>query len=417
MSVPSRGSTMRRSGQMRAATVGVVLLACASGVSACASSSQSGGGSSGGSSSSSSGGGSSSGAYKVGVVLQLSGPGSIIGDASEQGAKTAVADLNRTNGFGRKIQVSYIDDATDPNTALQACTAAVQNTHVQAIVGAETSAEAEACNSVAQKAGIPYVEGIQSPGIYCPTNMYATAPINNQLIIPLTQYVLQKGYKKVYLIGSNTAAPHTGLPLAASYIKAHGGSVVGTTYVAAGTTDFSGEVAQIAKAKPDIVIDAITDSGIVPYYKELTTDPRTASLAKASYLLNESAARAVGASIKGVYAQASYFDTVKSSASQQFVSEMKQSFGPNADISQFANATYTGLQVLAAAVKSAGTSPKAVLAALPKTTVTGPGGVIKFDSKWSHFSDLTDFIGSATPKGSFTVVHQVTVAPSPNCPS
>lgn len=412
MRVPDRCLTAWRVRRGRAATLGIVLLACSAGVSACASSSagtSSGGGSGGGAS--------SSGAYKVGVVLQLSGPGSIIGDASDQGAKTALADLNRTNAAGRKIQVSYIDDATDPNTALQACTAAVQNQHVQAIVGAEASAEAEACNSVALKAGIPYIEGIQSPGIYCPTNMYSTAPINNQLILPLTQYIFNKGYRRVYLIGSNTAAPHTGIPMAAHWLTSHGAKVVGTTYVASGTTDFSGEVAQIAAAKPDIVVDAITDSGIVPFYKELTTDPRTAKLAKASYLLNESAAHAVGASIKGVYAQASYFDTVKSPASQQFVSEMQQSFGSNADISQFANATYTGLKVLAAAVNSAGTSPKAVMAALPKTTVSGPGGTIKFDAKYPHFADLTDFIGQATSTGKFTVVKAVPVPPAPTCPS
>lgn len=410
MRVPERRLTARRVGRGRAVTLGIVL-ACAAGLSACASSSAN--------SSSSGGGGaaSSNAPYKIGVVLQLSGPGSIIGDASDQGAKTAIADLTRTNAAGRKIQVSYIDDATDPNTALQACTAAVQNQHVQALVGAEAAAEAAACNSVALKAGIPYVEGIQSPGVYCPTNMYATAPINNQLILPLTQYIFNKGYRRVYLIGSNTAAPHTGIPMAAKWLKSHGAQVVGTTYVASGTTDFSGEVAQIASAKPDIVIDAITDSGIVPFYKELTTDPRTAKLAKASYLLNESAARAVGASIKGVYAQASYFDTVKTTASQQFVSEMQQSFGPKADISQFANATYTGLKVLAAAVKAAGTSPKAVMAELPKTTVDGPGGTIKFDAKYPHFADLTDFIGQATSTGKFTVVKAVPIAPAPTCAS
>jgi ABC-type branched-subunit amino acid transport system substrate-binding protein len=360
--------------------------------------------------------GSGSGDYKVGVLLSLSGTRSTVGDSGLQGSKVAIAQINARNEAGRRFDVVYGDDASEAGTAFQVCTRFVQKDRVNAIVGTASSALAQACHSAARKAGIPYINATQAPGIYCEPTFITTGPVNNQLIVPLMQYVLAKGHRRIYLVGADTAAPRAGFAVAARYARERGAKIVGTDYVPVATTDFSGPIARIAAAKPDVVIDSVSGDPEIQYFKQLLADPRASKIDKASFVLNEIQAKAVGAGIEGVLVQASYFKGLDNPLNERFLADMTKRFGPDAAISQSAVFPYIGLHVLARAVKaSRSTSAKDILEALPSIAVDTPAGRVAMNARRPQFVDIQNYIGEATSSGDFEIVGRYPSKPEPTC--
>src|SRR3990172_6859088 len=76
----------------------------------------------------------------VGFVTELSGPGSVYGEAALQAAQLAIDEVNRSGGvLGGQLRMEVADDATDPNVARQVWEKLVSR-GVNAILFRETSA-------------------------------------------------------------------------------------------------------------------------------------------------------------------------------------------------------------------------------------------------------------------------------------
>lgn len=104
----------RAAAALAAVVVAGVLAACGSSGS---SSSNSGSASSSGSGSSSSGG--SKAPIKIGVDVSLTGPFGPLGTATKNGIELAANQINAAGGVGgRKIQLTVLDDATNPATSI-----------------------------------------------------------------------------------------------------------------------------------------------------------------------------------------------------------------------------------------------------------------------------------------------------------
>ena len=59
--------------------------------------------------------------------------------SATQGLQAALAYVNKNNVAGRTIKVFYADDAATPTTAADVCNRLVNQTHVNAIVGFEST--------------------------------------------------------------------------------------------------------------------------------------------------------------------------------------------------------------------------------------------------------------------------------------
>ena len=199
------------------------------------------------------------------------------------------------------------DDASDPKTAAQVCARFVIEDKVDAIVGAQPTPSRLACNQAAAKAGLPYIAASGSAGDICLPNMFYVGQVPNQFVLPLADYLVKQGWKRVYLIGADYSAPRAGLALAKARIEAGGGTVVGMSFTPQSTSDYSAEIGKIAAAKPDVVLENLTGAGIVTFHRQFANDPRVKGIKQADNFLLELMARTLGKDADGVIVAASYY--------------------------------------------------------------------------------------------------------------
>src|SRR6185437_16167571 len=145
--------------------------------------------------------------YKIGWITSLSGPAAGTSGAANMAVQLAVDLANASNAAGRKIVLITGDDASDPKTAAQVCARFVLEDKVDAIVGAQPTPSRLACNQAAAKAGLPYIAASGSAGDICLPNMFYVGQVPNQFVLPLADYLVKQGWKRVYLIGADYSRP------------------------------------------------------------------------------------------------------------------------------------------------------------------------------------------------------------------
>lgn len=339
--------------------------------------------------------------YKIGWVTSLSGPSSGTAGTANLAIQVAVDRANAENFAGRKIVLVTADDASDPKTSAQVCARLVIEEKVQAIIGAQPTPSRLACNQAAVKAGLPYIAASGSAGDICLPNMFYVGQVPNQFILPLVDYLLKQGLKRVYLIGADYSAPRAGLAMAKARIEAGGGTVVGMSFTPISTSDYSADIGKIAGAKPDVVLENLTGAGIITFHRQFATDPRVNGIKQADNFLLESMARTLGKDAGGVIVAASYYASLDTPASNDFKAAMQAKFGDKAVPDYWAVHTANAIGLLAQAVKQAGTDPKAVIAALSHASYGGPAGRITI---MNNYAAEATYIGRAGPDGTIAVI-------------
>jgi ABC-type branched-subunit amino acid transport system substrate-binding protein len=265
----------------------------------------------------------------------------------------------------------------------------VNNDHVQAVIGFESTPSQAACNQFLTSANIPYVLGQTSTsGSICPTNYYALATVGNQQTNPLVDYLLKHGSKKIYIVANDFSSGHLG----AQQITERVGSkatIVDTSYEPLGTTDFSSDISKIAAAHPDTVIDVLVGNDEISFYKQFRTDPRSNGIKTASFLMDDGIAAAIGQPLlKDTVVNTSYVPDDPSKGNQEFIKAMKAKFGNKAAISGAAAAAWDASWILARTLKKTHSTDGATLVqGLANSTYSGPRGDLAFKGK--HYVSLT----------------------------
>ncbi len=330
-------------------------------------------------------------------MAPVTGGGSANADAVIQGANLALDDINSRHlaGSNLKLQFVQVDDATDPKTAQQVCTQLVTQDQVVAIVGSENTPSRAACEAAIQGQNLPYFAGNGTGGNVCYSNMFFFGIAPNQQVLPLTDYMTQKqNVKKWYILGSDYAPPKGSVAIADKQIPAAGGSILATTYEPLNTTQFSSDVAKIAAAQPDAILNALVGNDQIPFQKQIGDDPRTRSIKEASLQMNEVIAKAVGPEAVGVFVSDDYITGDSSAANKAWVAAMQKKYGSKALPSFFAAETYDATVYMAAAMKKAGgTGAQSVIGAVTKVSADTERGHIVIKDGSHGYASLAAHIG------------------------
>jgi urea transport system substrate-binding protein len=358
--------------------------------------------------------------YTIGWVTGFTGSQASNAASATQGLQTALAYVNKNNLAGRTIKVFYADDAATPTTAADVCNRLVNQTHVQAIVGFESTPSTAACDTYLQQNNMPYVLAQTSTsGSLCLPNYFSLANVGNQQVNPLMSYLTKNGTKKIYVVASDFASGHVGQAEVVQQAQARGAQVVGTSYEPLGTTDFSSDISKIAAAQPDTVIDILVGSDETAFYKQFKTDPRSNGIKTASFLMDDGIAAAIGGQLlNGTIVSTGYFKDNTSKGNQQFVNALKKKYGDKAEVSGAAAAAWDGIFILAHALKNAkSTSGQDVINALLNAKSSGPRGDLAFKNR--HYVALTTYIVQEQKDGTAKLVgkaQRITPVPAnPTC--
>ena len=125
---------------------------------------------------------------------------------------------------------------------------------VATVFGGWTSASRKAMLPVFEKNKGLLFYPVQFEGNECSPNIIYTGAQPNQQALPALEWALSKGYKNIFLLGSDYVYPRTANLILKKHITAMKATLAGEEYVALGGTEFSSVINKIKAAKPQIII-------------------------------------------------------------------------------------------------------------------------------------------------------------------
>lgn len=351
---------------------------------------------------------------KVGFLLQLSGLGSVYADTTQAGTKAALADVNKRNVAGVRLTAVTADAGSNAQGASVACSRLLQKDKVQALVVFVPGPQLLACNTIAARAKVPVLSLSSGAGNICADNLVSLGLVPNQQTLPVIDQLLAQGKKRWYFFGADYSTPKSTIAIAKPYLSAHGGTVVGESYEPQGTPDFSQDITKIVNAHPDVAFLNTIGNDDVALQKQWAADPRTKGITRVDILLGEGPARALGPAAAGIWSSNAYFSSITGAGNDAFKAAV-QAVGLNESPDINSYVSYLQVELLAQALKQAGTDSSALMSALDSAKVDGPVGTFQV---MDRFSRQPVYLAQATGQGTFTIVTKADpIAPKVSCGS
>lgn len=347
------------------------------------------------------------GSVKVGVLQSLSGTMAISEVAVKNATMLAIDQINASGGvLGKKIVPVVVDGASDPAIFAQKAQGLIQQDKVVTVFGGWTSASRKAMLPVFQRFGSLLWYPVQFEGNECsPDIMYSGAQPNQQ-ILPALQWAMQRGSKRIFLLGSDYVFPRTANYILKRHIVHDGGSVAGEEYVPLGGTDFSSVIAKIKISHPQIIFNTLNGDSNVAFFKQMAAAGLPPDkMPVMSFSIAEQEAHAMGPSlVQGSYAAWNYFQSLQNSLNKQFVAAYKAKYGRNSVLDDPMIHGYEDVYLWAAAVKKAGSFDpmKVRTAAIAMGWQDSPLGKVKFADNQSLYQ--TGYVGELGADGQVKVL-------------
>lgn len=344
---------------------------------------------------------------KVGVLQSLSGTMAISEVTVKNAEMLAIEEINAAGGvMGKKIEAIVEDGASDPAVFAQKASKLTESDKVVTVFGGWTSASRKAMLPVFEKSKNLLWYPVQFEGNECSPNIMYSGAQPNQQALPAYDWAKSKGYKTFFLVGSDYVYPRTANLILKKHIEADGLKVAGEEYQPLGGTEFSGVIAKIRAAKPDLIFNTLNGDSNVAFFKQMAAAGMTpAKLPVMSFSIGEQEAQAMGPSlVEGSYAAWNYFQTLDTPENKKFVEAFKAKFGADSVVTDPLVHGYVDVWIWKAAVEKAGSfDPAAVrAAAVTLDAVPTPLGAVKFAANNSMVQ--TAYIGQADAAGQFKIL-------------
>ena len=256
---------------------------------------------------------------------------------------------------------------------------------------------------------------VQFEGNECSPNIMYSGAQPNQQIVPSYDWAKAKGYKKMFLVGSDYVFPRTANLILKKHIAKDGLTMAGEEYVPLGGTDFSAVIAKIQAAKPEIIMSTLNGDSNVSFFKQLAAAGLTSEkLPVMSFSIGEQEAKAMGTElVKDSFAGWNYFESLPGEANAKFVKDYQAKFGADAAITDPMVHGYLDVYAWKAAVEKAGSfDPDKVRAAAVGLKFPSPMGDVEFAANQSLVQPA--LVGKLKADGQFEIVWQSTGAIQPD---
>lgn len=196
-------------------------------------------------------------AVKVGAVLSMSGPAAIFG-IPERDTLIALNKEFAGNMDGRKVDIVFCDDKTNPTEAARCVTQLINDEKVVAIIGPGTGSGILAAGPVAQRLNVPLLGPAGTVAITDKNNaffpwIFRIAPNDTAGMDSLWRLIVKNGAKKVAIIYQEDAYGKFGAEFAVKLSKDLGFSIVESIGVPYTATDLISQVTKFRNAGADAV--------------------------------------------------------------------------------------------------------------------------------------------------------------------
>jgi branched-chain amino acid transport system substrate-binding protein/urea transport system substrate-binding protein len=351
---------------------------------------------------------------RVGAVLPFSGGVELYGQQAKLGLDLAVKDINAAGGvLGRPVQVIYADDKTRPESAVTAAQGLIQSDGVVALVGPITSQNFNAIAPVAESLKTPLLYATNFEGGKCSRYVFSFSTVPNQDMGQLLPYVNKTFGNTYFLLGADRVWPHQMFELAKPLIEQLGGKVVGTQYTLGTETDFTSLIAQVAAAKPKVLLFALKGDGI-DFIRQADDKGLFEDTTVAFLGLSEIDLGIFRGKGQNMYTAVPSVATSNDPALKAFVAKVRAVGGADVLVSNYVMTHYNTLIALKAAIEKAGKVDKeAIIDAMAGLVFPSPTGPVTIDQ--NHYATMNMFIARTQGNELVTVRALGEIAPQPGC--
>jgi urea transport system substrate-binding protein len=293
----------------------------------------------------------------VGLLHSLTGSMAISEKAVSDAEKLAIEEINTAGGvLGKQIKFIEEDGASDPSTFATKAEKLIDQDKVVTVFGCWTSSSRKAVKPVFEDYNALLWYPVQYEGMEASENIVYAGAAPNQQIVPAVEYLIEQGYKKFFLMGSDYVFPRTANMIIEAQVKAAGLEVVGVEYADMEQTDFAAIISKIEAAQPDVILNTLNGSGNVSFFKQMSEKNYTSEdYMTMSFSIAEEEVTAIGpALLTNHLVSWNYYQTTDTAKNKDFVAAYKAKFGENRVTSDPAEAAYINVYLWKAAVEKAG---------------------------------------------------------------
>jgi len=343
---------------------------------------------------------------KIGILLPYTGPFGLYGKPMEATFRARFAKAhNRIKGH--KVQLYFVDEATDPKTAVLAATQLITQQKVNAVVCCVTGGATLAVGPILAQRSVPQIGPIPNPsGLEKYRTAAMAAPTAGHDSEILGRYAAQKlKYRTAAVVASDFSYGHEVADAFTKGFEAAGGRVTTTTYAPLGTTDFGSYLTKIGNV--DAVFGGFAGADAIGFVKQYKQFGNRATLLGHGPLVTELVLKAEGAAATGIGAAFYYSSGLSFAENKDFIATMKD-LDANFVPSHFtAGAWATGSAIIATATKLNGKvgNGKQFASTLRGLKVKAPWGTLRFDRKTGYGVAPTYFYTVVNNGG--TMTHKV----------
>ena len=356
-------------------------------------------------------------AIKVGAIFAVTGPASFLGGPEARSAEMAVARINREGGInGEQVELIVKDSAGSPEKAVSFAKQLIEEERVVAIIGPSTSGESMAVKKIAEDGRTVLISCAAAEVIVDPVARYVFktpqkdsfaarkifAEMQRQSITTIAVASGNDGFGKAGKEQLEKLAPEFSIRLALS-----------ETYDSK-ATDLS---ALVAKMKANPAIQAVVNWSVAPAQAIIAKNMRQANwrvpLFQSHGFGNIRYAEAAGAAAEGIIFPCGLLLVAESLPDthpqkpllMQYKTEYETLHKEQA--SAFGGYAYDALNMVAAAVRSAGTDRARVRDAVEGLkNFPGVGGVFSFSPEDHNGLDIDSFAMMTVKDGRFILYQE-----------
>jgi branched-chain amino acid transport system substrate-binding protein len=196
---------------------------------------------------------------KIGMIDPLTGSLSALAQSEVEGAKYAVAEVNKKNGIlGRQVELLVEDSANDVGTGVQKTNKLIDRDKVDVIFGDVNSGIAYAMSQVTSEKKVFHIVpgGHTDPitGTACKWNVFRICNTTSMDAAAITPELIKRFGKKWFFITPDYAYGHTLQDAFVTNLKKAGGEFEGDMLPIA-NTEFSATLIKAKAYKPNVLLN------------------------------------------------------------------------------------------------------------------------------------------------------------------
>lgn len=299
------------------------------------------------------------GEIPLGAVWSLTGAAAVYGPQQKNGSELAMNEINARGILGAaKIKLIFEDDRSVKEGAIPAFEKLINVDKTPAILGPTLSSSALASDPIAQdKKVVVMATSNTANGILEIGDFIFRDSLPESIVVPNTVKVTAEAlkYTKVAVMyGEDDAFTKSGYDVFKQALTGLKIETVTTETFKKGDTDFSAQLTKIKTLNPQaIILSALAEeaAGIMVQGRQLGI-PNAVRFIGGNGLNSSQLARLAGPAAEGAISGAAWFIGAETPGNQAFVKAYQDKYGSPPD--QFAAQAYTGVYLLAYAIRDAG---------------------------------------------------------------